>query len=186
MLPCYWHHRSDLNVTLLCCHKSTGHNIMLLGIIHTVLPFELKWFQHNVRMLPYWSCEDLTCVRPMTMETRCCQVFFPNFAYGVLRIQDILRYSKIYSAEDTLVPPLKPGHYRPFEGLWSVGTWGQVFATTCSRSASLGPWTKKLAVSPSLPLFTAVSMLLKYLVCDIWAATAVIVCGIRGGQNLGR
>ena len=34
-----------------------------------------------------------SATRPMTMETRCCNVFFPN-------------YSKKKPAEDTLVPPL--------------------------------------------------------------------------------
>ena len=36
---------------------------------------------------------DIIAVRPMTMETRCSKVFFPN-------------YSKKKSAEDKLVPPL--------------------------------------------------------------------------------
>ena len=36
----------------------------------------------------------ILAVRPMTMETRCCKVFFPN-------------YSKKKTAEDTLVPPLR-------------------------------------------------------------------------------
>ena len=39
------------------------------------------------------SRRNEAAVRPMTMGTRCCKVFFPN-------------YSKNKSAEDTLVPPL--------------------------------------------------------------------------------
>ena len=46
----------------------------------------------NKSMLSYSKCKH-KIIRPMTTETRCCKVFFPN-------------YSRKISAEDTLVPPL--------------------------------------------------------------------------------
>ena len=50
-----------------------------------------------------WRNCRISDVRPITMETRCCIVFFPN-------------YSKNKSAEDTPVPPLweKRGEYACF------------------------------------------------------------------------
>ena len=47
----------------------------------------------------------ILAVRPMTMETRCCKVFFPN-------------YSKKKTAEDTLVPPLWGKRKKVFFGLF--------------------------------------------------------------------
>ena len=44
-------------------------------------------------VFPFLCHNKTQTLRPMTMETRCCKVFFPN-------------YSKMNSVEDTLVPPL--------------------------------------------------------------------------------
>ena len=43
-------------------------------------------------ILPNLTLHTTRYKRPMTMGTRCCKVFFPN-------------YSKKKSAEDTLIPP---------------------------------------------------------------------------------
>ena len=51
------------------------------------------WNANKVNVAPVVSNVKFEAVRPITMETRCCNVFFPN-------------YSKEISAEVTLVPPL--------------------------------------------------------------------------------